>query len=300
MSADTTRGRTCELDLSIIIVAYDVRELLLRCIESVAAALDGLRAEIWVVDNGSSLDSWDALLERHDVRVLRGAASLGFGRANNLAAGQARGRALLFLNPDTELPPGGVRCLLERLESEPTLGIVGPRLVLPDGSPDPAARRSFPTPVSAAARIAGLPRRLRPARLGTYNLVESSADREAVLDAVSGACMLVRRSAFEAIGGFDPGFFMYGEDLDFAYRARQAGWRTLYFPRVRVRHWKRQSSSQRRVRSRFEFYRAMWRYYHKHRAADPVPWKALVSAAILMLGAAALARRLAGRLLGAV
>ena len=230
MSADTTRGRTRELDLSIVIVAYDVRELLLRCIESVAAALDGLRAEIWVVDNGSSLDSWDALLERHDVRVLRGAASLGFGRANNLAAGQARGRALLFLNPDTELPPGGVRRLLERLESEPTLGIVGPRLVLPDGSPDPAARRSF-SHASLSCRAnrgpAAAPATRRALEPTTW--LSRAPIARPCWTRCRGPCMLVRRSAFEAIGGFDPGFFMYGEDLDFAYRARQAGWRTLYF-----------------------------------------------------------------------
>ena len=284
------------VDVSIIIVTYNVPDLLRRCLATIPAALDGLSAEVFVVDNGSGDGTWDGIVSRADVQAIRGSRELGFGRGNNLAASRAAGRWLLFLNPDTELPPLGVRRLVERGDTDSGVGILGPRLELADGSPDPAACRSFPTPASAALRLLRWPRNLSPRSVRPYN-VDPSTRREAVVDAVSGACMLVRAEAFRRVGGFDPQFFTYGEDLDLAYRIRQAGWPTLFVPSVTVRHLKRQSTRQRAVRARVEFYRAIWLYYRKHRQQDGLWLRALVTAAVFVLAFGAVARQVVHRLL---
>ena len=284
------------MDVSIIIVTYNVREVLARCLATIPAATEGLSVEVFVVDNGTGDGTWDSIVSRADVQAIRGSRDLGFGRGNNLAASRAAGRWYLFLNPDTELPPLGVRRLVERADADPALGILGPRLELADGSLDPAACRNFPTPASAALRLLRWPRRFLPRGVQPYN-VEPSARREVMIDAVSGACMLVRAEAFHRVGGFDPQFFTYGEDLDLGHRIFQAGWPTLYVPSVVVRHLKRQSTRQRAVRARLEFYRAKWLYYRKHRQHDG-PWlRALVIASIVMLALGAVARQAALRVL---
>ena len=284
------------MDVSIIIVTYNVREILARCLATIPAATEGLSVEVIVVDNGTGDGTWDSIVSRADVQAIRGSRDLGFGRGNNLAASRAAGRWYLFLNPDTELPPLGVRRLVERADPDPALGILGPRLELADGSLDPAACRNFPTPASAALRLLRWPRRFLPRGVQPYN-VEPSARREVMIDAVSGACMLVRAEAFHRVGGFDPQFFTYGEDLDLGQRIFQAGWPTLYVPSVVVRHLKRQSTRQRAVRARLEFYRAKWLYYRKHRQHDG-PWlRALVIASIVMLALGAVARQAALRVL---
>ena len=284
------------MDVSIIIVSYNVRELLQRCLATIPAAIEGLSAEVFVVDNGSD-DSWDSIVSRPDVQALRGSRELGFGRGNNLAAWRAQGRWLLFLNPDTELPPLGVRRLVERGDADPALGILGPRLELADGSLDPAACRSFPTPASAALRLLRWPSGLLPRGVRPYNVAPSTRC-ETTVDAISGACLLVRAEVFHRVGGFDPQFFTYGEDLDLGYRIRQAGWPTLYVPCVAVRHLKRRSTRQRAVRARLEFYRAIWLYYRKHRHDDGLWLRAIVTATIFVLAFGAVARQVALRVLG--
>ena len=288
------------VDVSIIIVTFNVPDLLRRCLATIPAAVDGLSTEVFVVDNGSGNGSgdgtWDGIVSREDVQAIRGSRELGFGRGNNLAASQATGRWMLFLNPDTELPPLGVRRLVERGDIDPAVGVLGPRLELADGSPDPAACRSFPTPGSAALRLLRWPHGWSPRGVRPYN-VAPSASREAAVDAVSGACMLVRAAAFRQVGGFDPQFFTYGEDLDLGYRIRQAGWPTLFVPSVVVRHLKRQSTRQRAVRARVEFYRAIWLYYRKHRQHDGLWLRAVVTAAIFVLAFGAVARQVVLRVL---
>ncbi len=283
-------------DVSIVIVTFNAREFLLKCLATVPAATRQVSAEVLVVDNGGGDGTWDALASCDGVRALRGSRSLGYAGGNNLAWRRACGRHVLFLNPDTELTPGSIDALVARLESDDSVGIVGPRLVLPDGSLDPAARRTIPTPLSAALRLLRLARVIPFGRRLAYNLPVSVSDDPRV-EAVSGACMLVRGETFRALRGFDAGYFMYGEDLDLAARARRQGWSTVYSPDVTVLHLKRRSSRQRDLRTRFEFYRAMWRFYHRHRRSDPAVVRLAVSTAVLILGAGALLLRLTRRLL---
>ena len=274
------------VDVAVAIVAYQVREALDRCLDSLPAALGNLTAEITVVDNSPDLDTWDGLAGRSDVRRLRGGPSLGFGAACNLVLESAEARFFLILNPDTLLPPGGIRRLVDELNRDAGIGIIGPKLIREDGKLDPAARRAFPTPGSALARFARLGR-LFPGsrRFGGYNLTYLDPNRKAEVGAVSGAFMLTRGGLFHDLAGFDRQFWMYGEDLDFAFRAQQAGWKVVYEPSVTVIHAKRSSSSQRPLRTRYEFYRAMLLFYRKHLAKSrPIVMNALVVAGIFALG----------------
>ncbi len=300
MSADetaATAGGEGEIGISIALVAYRVRDELDRCLNSIEAALGGLSAEITVVDNSPGMLTWRHLGTRTGVRRLRGSTSLGFGAACNIALDGAVGRYFLILNPDTLLPPDSLRLLAAELDREPEIGIVGPRLVRENGELDPAARRGFPTPWSAFARFARLGRIFPGRRIfGGYNLTHLDPDRRSEVDAVSGAFMLTRSELFRELDGFDRRFWMYGEDLDFAYRAREAGWKVVYQPEVTVLHVKRSSTSQRRLRTRVEFYRAMARFYRKHEARRrPGALNALVMAGIFGLGAGAVLYELVRR-----
>ncbi|HPD40682.1 MAG TPA: glycosyltransferase family 2 protein, partial [Anaerolineae bacterium] len=175
------------------------------------------------------------------------------------------------LNPDTELPSDALQQVVALMEARPELGALGPKLVRPDGSLDLACRRSFPSPEVSFYRMVGLSRLFpQSRRFGRYNLTYLDPDEEAEVDSVVGAFMLVRREAIVQVGLLDESFFMYGEDLDWAFRIKQAGWRILYTPQVTVLHVKRAASRQ-SPRARVEFWRAMEIFYRKHYAAE-TPW----------------------------
>ena len=278
--------------LSVVIVTYHVPDLLRRCLGSLAVATAPFGLEVIVVDAGT--DGTGASIRRDypDILVIDAPENPGFGAASNLGLRRARGRWLLMLNPDTEVPVDGLVKAVAALERDPVTGIVGPKLVRADGSLDRSARRSFPTPANALYHFIGLPR-LLPGhrRFGAYNLTYLDPDAEAYVDAVAGSFMLVRREALEAAGLFDETFWMYGEDLDLCLRVRDAGWRARYVPSVVVTHLKGQSSRRRPLRCTYEFYRAMMIFHWKHRAATSGPLvNAAVSAAIVALGAVAIVR----------
>ena len=280
-------------DVAVVITTYNVRPLLERCLDSLDAARGSLATEVVVVDNGIGDDTWPMLLARDDVRAIRGSPALGFGGANNLGAAATGAPLVLFLNPDTEPEPGSIETLANELGRRPAAAAAGPRLTLPDGQLDPAARRHFPRPGNALYRLVGSPRFLGPQPAKPYNAGDPADSTVSEIDAVSGACLLVRREAFQAVRGFDPEFFMYGDDLDLHRRLANRGWTSLYVPTARVWHHKRQSSRQRPLRTRFEFYRSMWRYYAKHHDDDPWPLRYLVLAAIVVVGCGGVLRALA-------
>jgi len=284
---------TDAVDVAVVITTFNVRDLLARCLDRLAAAAGWLTLEVVVVDNGFGDDTWTMLQARDDVRAIRGSPDLGFGGAHNNGAAVTTAPLILFLNPDTEPEPESIALMAKELDHRPKAAAAGPRLTLSDGSLDPAGHRSFPRPANALHRFLGSPRALRRRVAKPYNPEESSPTAVTEIDAVSGACLMVRREAFAAVGGFDPRFFMYGDDLDLQRRLADAGWHTLYIPTVRVWHRKRQSSRQRPIRTRFEFYRSMWRYYSKHHGHDPWPLRAVVLGGILILGCGGVSRSLA-------
>jgi GT2 family glycosyltransferase len=204
--------------------------------------------------------------------------NVGYGRANNVAFEQAKGDLILLLNPDVTVTPGCVGHLVRFLENHPDAGAAGPRLVRPDGSPDLAARRSFPTPAASFYRMAALSRLLPgSARFNRYNLGALDPTREHEMDAGTGACLLIRREAIDRAGLFDPDFFMYGEDLDLCYRIKAAGWKIWYVPGAMAVHVKGTSTRQVPMRMQYEFHRAMWIYHRKHHASTlPAPANAAI------------------------
>ena len=284
---------TASPDVAVVITTFNVRALLERCLDSLEAACGSLMLEVVVVDNGFGDDTWPMLLARDDVRAIRGSPDLGFGGANNIGAAATSAPLLLFLNPDTEPEPESIAALADQFSRRPDAAAAGPRLTLSNGRLDPAARRHFPRPASALHRFLGSSCVLRRGVARPYNAGEPADTSVSDIDAVSGACLMVRRAAFAAIEGFDPRFFMYGDDLDLQRRLADAGWRTMYVPAARVWHHKRRSSRQRPIRTRFEFYRSMWRYYAKHHIRDPWPLRAVVLGGILILGCGGMLRALA-------
>jgi GT2 family glycosyltransferase len=286
------------LDLAVIIVNYNTRDFLRSCLTSIYDSRGDFSFAVCVVDNASSDGSADMVrAEFVQTRLIESPANDGYSCANNLGLRAygfglvdwgARGsnasnvsasanridtpRYALLLNPDTVLPPNAMADMLEFMEDHPEVGAAGPKLVLEDGSLDLACRRSFPTPQVAMYRIVGLSKLFpRHRRFGRYNLTYLDPDQLTQVDSVVGAFMLVRGEAIQQVGLLDEDFFMYGEDLDWAYRITQSGWKVYYNPAVTVLHVKRAASRHSRKAAR-EFYRAMRLFYHKHYASSTPPW----------------------------
>jgi N-acetylglucosaminyl-diphospho-decaprenol L-rhamnosyltransferase len=253
------------VDVSIVVLNFNTCAHLRVCLQALLTEDLG-EAEILVVDNASSDGSADMVArEFPSVRLIRSPRNGGFAYGNNQALRVARGDAMLLLNPDTLPPPGGIPKLLEVLRRHPEAAIVGPKLLRPDGSMHLACRRSFPTPEVAFYRVSGLSRVFpRTPRFGRYNLTFVDPDVPIEVDSVCGACLLIRRSVVERIGLLDERFFMYGEDLDWCLRARQAGWTVRYEPGVVVHHQHGAASRTRALRTNFHFFRAMDLFYRKH------------------------------------
>jgi N-acetylglucosaminyl-diphospho-decaprenol L-rhamnosyltransferase len=260
------------IDVSIVILNYNTRRHLAACLDGLLAegstSVSGgrLSAEVVVVDNASADGSAEMVANAYPwVRLIRSPRNGGFAYGNNLALRQVRGRTVLLLNPDTLVPPGGIGRLLERLNAHPDAGVVGPKLLKPNGTMHLACRRSFPTPSVAFYRFSGLAKMFpRHRRFGRYNLTFIDPDVPLEVDSVCGACMLVRSAVIERIGLLDERFFMYGEDLDWCLRAQAAGWSVRYEPSIVVQHQHGAASRTRALRTTFHFFRAMDLFYRKH------------------------------------
>jgi GT2 family glycosyltransferase len=276
-------------DLFVVIVSYNVAALLRDCLRSVFNA-EGVTTEVVVVDNQSS-DGSAAMVraEFPRARLIESPYNGGFAYANNLALREyldrpaaERPRYALLLNPDTVVPRRALADMVAYLDARPQVGAAGPKLIRQDGSLDFACRRSFPTPEVSFYRMVGLSKLFpRNRRFGRYNLTYLDPNVETDVDSVVGAFMMVRGAAIEEVGLLDESFFMYGEDLDWAYRLKERGWLVRYNPRVSVLHYKGQSSRKSRARTTAEFYRAMEIFYRKHFARSrPAVTNGLILASI--------------------
>ena len=278
--------------VSALVVSYNVRELLLRCLEAFYASSD-VPVDAVVVDNASSDGSADAVCEAFpQARVLRQPRNLGFGRANNAGLALCEGRYVLLLNPDVLVKPGCVGRLADFLLVRPDVGAVGPRLVRPDGRLDPACRRGFPTPSTAFYRLVGLSRLLpQSPRFNRYNMGFLPDTEAHEMDSGIGACLMVRRTALDQVGGFDADYFMYGEDIDLCHRLKHGGWKVWYEPAAVAVHVKGASTRQATGRMLFEFHNSMWKFHAKHYAEElPAFANGLVWASIWARWAALRAR----------
>ncbi len=279
------------VDVGIVIVNYNTRDLLRRCLRTVLASRD-VSLRVCVVDNNSGDDSAEMVrAEFPEVTVVHNAENVGYPAANNQGlrlfgynddgVAPDAPRYALLLNADTELPEDGLVSVVAFADGRADVGVVGPKLVRLDGSLDKACRRSFPTPEVSFYHMVGLSRLFpKSPRFGRYNLSFLDENETVEVDSVVGAFMMVRREAIRDAGLLDDGFFLYGEDLDWAYRMKQAGWRVFYYADVTVLHVKRASSRQ-TPRARVEFWRSMEIFYRKHYAAGtPGLVHALIVAAI--------------------
>ncbi len=268
------------LDVGVVILNWNTRDLLRDCLRSVFAARGPLAFEACVVDNASS-DGSAAMVQAEfpQARVLESRENRGYAAGNNLglrAFGFGLGcddgpRYALLLNPDTVVPEGALAGLAAYMDSHPRCGAAGPRLLLPSGELDLACRRSLAFD-AFVYRMLGLSRLFpRSRRFGQYNLTYLSPDIETEVGSVVGACMIVRREAIAQAGLLDEAFFMYGEDLDWAAALHQAGWEVRYNPAVTVIHVKRAASRQSH-RAQIAFHEAMLYFYRKHYAADTPAW----------------------------
>lgn len=262
------------MDLSIVIVNYNTRDLLGECLRSLFASEGDFTYQVTVVDNLSQDES--AAMVRQEfpqVHLLENRENVGYAQANNRGLKSQKARYYLLLNPDTVLLPEALGGMLSFMEEHPRAGIAGPKLVMADGRLDLACRRGFPTPEVSFYRLSGLSRLFpKSKRFGRYNLTYLDPDQVSEVDSVVGAFMMIREETLEEVGYLDEEFFLYGEDLDFAYRAKGLGWKVYYNPQVEVLHYKRRSTSQNRKRARYEFYRAMYLFYRKHYAESTPLW----------------------------
>ena len=252
--------------LSIIIVNYNVREFLHHALVSLQKAMRGIKGEISVVDNASDDGSIEMVRRRFPrVHLIASKSNLGFARANNLGLKEARGKFILLINPDTLVQEDTLKVMLRFFEDNQDVGLAGCKIMNPDGTFQLACRRSFPAPWAAFTKMTGLSSLFPGSRLfGRYNLTYLSPDETYEIDAVSGSFMMVRREAYEQVGGLDEDFFMYGEDLDWCYRIQRAGWKNYYVHSTQIIHYKGESTKRSSLNEIRTFYQAMHLFVQKH------------------------------------
>jgi GT2 family glycosyltransferase len=254
--------------LDVVIVSYRSRELLRDCLASLRAHGPSRPMKVIVVDNASGDGTTEMVAaDFPEVELIASPTNLGFAAATNLGAKRGGAPYVLALNPDTVVTDGALDTVLESMEAHPEVAVAGARLLRPDGTLDHASKRSFPTPLSALGHFTGVGR--RPGASGKLAAYRAPEVESGPVDAVNGAFMLMRRAAFEGIGGFDEGYWMYMEDLDLSYTLAQEGWGTWYEPAATVMHVKGGTTGgERSVRLNWAFHRGMYRFYRKHYATE--------------------------------
>jgi N-acetylglucosaminyl-diphospho-decaprenol L-rhamnosyltransferase len=244
-------------EVDAVVVNYNAGSALLDCVHSLRA--EGVES-IVVVDNDSSDGSLDTLAGADaDVRIVRTGVNLGYGRAVNRGAACCDRPYLLILNPDVVVEPGTVKSLVAALERDLTLAAVGPRVEETNGQLYPSARRFPDLAVAAGHAFLGF---VAPDNRFSraYKLADFDHSRSGVVDWISGSCLLARRTAFEAVSGFDEAYFMYAEDVDLCWRWGRAGWRVGYEPAGRVVHIGGLCADQTPYRMILEHHRSLWRF----------------------------------------
>lgn len=276
----STAGGLEDGTTSIVVVAADSGPLLRTCIASALASTSAV--EVWLVDNASSDGEVDAVAAIHAadsrLHVLRHRTNLGYGPACNRGAALSSGDLLMFLNPDCELPAATIAHLRSALAADSSIGLLGVTVCAPDGEPARGNRRRDPTLQRAGASMTGLAR--LESRWPFFAGVEMPAtgilSGVEYIEAVSGACVAIPRSLFDALGGFDEAYFLHVEDLDLCRRVRDRGRRVAIVNGLKVRHVQGSSSRRRPVFVAWHKHRGMWRYFRKF---DPAARSLLLSCA---------------------
>lgn len=264
--------------LSLMIVNYNAGRYLEACVTSALDQVD----EVIVVDNASHDDSLSQLMASFSgdprMKVIRNQENLGFAAACNIGAEHCTGSYLFFLNPDCVLAPNSVKKLVQVLDDYPDVGMVGGFLCNPDGSEQPGGRRAVPTPWRSFVRAFGLSRFADrwPRLFFDFHLHKQPLPTQPIeVEAISGACMLVRRAAMQDVGPWDEGYFLHCEDLDFSMSLRGMGWKIMFVPDVRIVHDQGVCSRSRPIFVEWHKHRGMMRFYRKffqHQYPGPLMW----------------------------
>ena len=251
-------------DVSIIIVSWNVCELLRTCLQAIAHGRRTLDAETIVVDSGSTDGS--AMMVQQEfpwVQLVTCNENVGFPMGNNLGIARASGRHIVLLNPDTEVQAGALSTMVDYLERHADVGVVGPQLLNLDGSVQ-SSRRRFPTLATAFFESTWLQGIAPAAVLRRYYTLDLPDEEAADVDWLMGACLMVRRQVIDQVGGLDEAYFMYSEELDWCRRIKTAGWRVVYLPAAKVLHHVGKSSEQAVTARHVNFQRAKLRYFRKY------------------------------------
>jgi hypothetical protein len=265
MTISVKENRSSQIETSVIIVSWNVRKLLKACLASIEPyrQVNYPAIEIIVVDGGSKDGSAEMVRQEFPgVKLIARTENVGFPKGNNIGLKQAQGDYLLFLNPDTEVIGHAMSTMASFLKENPNVGVVGPRLLNPDGSPQ-LSRRRFPTMTTALFESTWLehwaPKRL----LNHYYMTDLPENEQVEADWLVGACFMVRREAVRDVGLMDEDYFMYSEELDWCRRIKDAGWRIVFLPTAEVKHHIGKSSEQAVVQRHINFQRAKLRYFRK-------------------------------------
>lgn len=253
------------MKLSVVIVNYNVKNYVEQCLLSLHKALEGIEAEVLLVDNHSVDGSVEYLREHFDwVRIVASRHNLGFARANNLAIRMSHGEYVLLLNPDTIVAEPTLREALAWMDGHADTGSLGVRMLNACGESARESRRGVPTPMVAFWKMIGLCERM-PAhhRFGHYYMGYLDWNTPAAIEVVSGAFCMLRREALDKVGLLDEDFFMYGEDIDLSYRVLKGGYRNYYLPSL-ILHYKGESTQKSSFRYVHVFYEAMLIFFRKH------------------------------------
>jgi O-antigen biosynthesis protein len=260
------------VDLSVIIVNYNVKEFLLNLLHSIEKASSNISKEIIVIDNASDDGSVEVVREKFpSVKLIKNKINVGFGKANNQGLEIALGKYLLFINPDCIVSEDTFDKMISFFESHHDCGLTGCKILNSDGTLQLACRRSFPGPWTSFTKVTGLSNLFPKSKIfARYNLTYLDENKTYEVDAVSGSFMMMRKDVYEKTGGFDEKFFMYGEDLDLCYRVQKSGFKVYYVHDTQVIHYKGESTKRSNLDDTKLFYDAMHLFVKKHLSSFPL------------------------------
>lgn len=254
------------IDLSVVIVSYNVKYFLRQCLQSVARAMEGLNVEVWVVDNASIDGSVEMVREEFPwVKLIANSTNLGFAKANNQAIRLAAGRHILLLNPDTIVQEDTFRVVVDFLDSHPEAGAVGVKIIDGQGRFSPDSRKDLPSAWNIFCKLSGLYKLFPKSKVfGRYHLTFLPEDEIMPVPVLSGAFMAIPKAVLNKVGLLDERFFMYAEDIDLCYRILKAGYQNYYVPTTQIVHFKGESTKSRSLNYVLTFYKASLQFVQKH------------------------------------
>ncbi|MGB0368706.1 MAG: glycosyltransferase family 2 protein, partial [Flavobacteriales bacterium] len=287
------------MKLTIVIVNYNVQHFLEQCLQSVVVAIKNVESEVFVVDN-NSIDGSVAMVEEKfpSVKLIANKENVGFSKANNQAMEIAKGEYVLLLNPDTLVEEDTFERVVSFMDAHQDAGGLGINMVDGKGNFLPESKRSLPTPEVAFYKIFGLSWLFpKSKRFGKYHLTFLSKDETHEIEVLSGAFMLMRKTALDKVGLLDEDYFMYGEDIDLSYRIIQGGFKNYYYHEARIIHYKGESTKKGSLNYVYVFYNAMAIFARKHFSKERAQmFSLLINFAILLRASISLVNRFVKRI----